>query len=99
MYPPSHARRRNLHTPTKKTSTECIRKRSGSSRLNATVIRFKISHKTVKFLLRATACYASRVLAIVDVLKWLEIDQNNLHMKFSGFNADFSSPFAIPYVQ
>jgi len=23
--------------------------------------------------------------------KWLEIDQDNLHMKFSAFNVDFSS--------
>jgi len=23
--------------------------------------------------------------------KWLEIDQNNLHMKFSALNADFNS--------
>jgi len=25
-------------------------------------------------------------------LKWLEIDQDNLHMKFSAWNVDFSSP-------
>jgi len=24
--------------------------------------------------------------------KWLEIDQDNLHMKFSALNVDFSSP-------
>jgi len=28
--------------------------------------------------------------------KWLEIDQDNLRMKFPAFNADFSSPTADP---
>jgi len=25
-------------------------------------------------------------------MEWLEIDQDNLHMKFSALNVDFSSP-------
>ena len=29
-------------------------------------------------------------------LKWLEIDQDNLHMKFSPLNADFSKPSPNP---
>jgi len=28
--------------------------------------------------------------------KWLEIDQDNLRMKFSAFNVDFSSPSPDP---
>jgi len=28
--------------------------------------------------------------------KWLEIDQDNLHMKFSAFNVDFSSSSPDP---
>jgi len=28
--------------------------------------------------------------------KWLEIDQNNLHIKFSALNVDFSSPSRNP---
>jgi len=28
--------------------------------------------------------------------KWLEIDQDNLRMKFSAFNLDFSSPSPDP---
>jgi len=28
--------------------------------------------------------------------KWLAIDQDNLHMKFSAFNVDFSSPTPDP---
>jgi len=28
--------------------------------------------------------------------KWLEIDQDNLHMKFSALNIDFSSPSTDP---
>jgi len=28
--------------------------------------------------------------------KWLEIDQDNLHMKFSALNVDFSSPSPDP---
>jgi len=30
------------------------------------------------------------------VTKWLETDQNNLRMKFSGLNVDFSSPSRDP---
>jgi len=30
------------------------------------------------------------------VTKWLEIDQDNLCMKFSALNADYSSPSADP---
>jgi len=29
-------------------------------------------------------------------MKWLEIDQDNLRMKFSAFNVDFSSPSPDP---
>jgi len=29
-------------------------------------------------------------------MKWLEIDQDNLHMKFSAINACFSSPSPDP---
>jgi len=29
-------------------------------------------------------------------MKWLEIDQNNLRMKFSALNVDFSSPSPDP---
>jgi len=29
-------------------------------------------------------------------MKWLEIDQDNLHMKFSALNVDFSSSSADP---
>jgi len=29
-------------------------------------------------------------------MKWLEIDQDNLHMKFSALNVDFSSPSPDP---
>jgi len=28
--------------------------------------------------------------------KWLEIDQDNLRMKLSAFNVDFSSPSPVP---
>jgi len=30
------------------------------------------------------------------VTKWLEIDQDNLHVKFSALNIDFSSPSPDP---
>jgi len=32
-------------------------------------------------------------------MKWLEIDQDNLRMKFSALNVDFSSPWSPRFME